>query len=234
MHQQTVMLNLWKATEMLNIFLKSLKDILSPAVMAFIIKIGLGSMALMALILWIFWNNFSSFIASLVTHIPFIGGLAIVQSSGSFLGALIVGYGLIIALISILTSIYSPKLLIKLAKKSYPQIVASDNSKISKSIIYNLKALIIFIILLILCLPLIFIPFIGQIVMLLLWAYLLKEPTFYDVSTLFIKNEKEYKGYKSIWIVAIVASLFNFIPIVNIFAPIFAQIMFMHWLLRRL
>jgi len=70
--------------------------------------------------------------------------------------------------------------------------------------------------------------------MLLLWAYMLKEPTFYDVSTLFIKDEKEYKGYKSIWIVAIVASLFNFIPIINIFAPIFAQIMFMHWLLNRL
>lgn len=219
---------------MLNVFLKSLKDILSPSVLAFIIKIGLGSIFLMTIILWVFWDSFSSLVATLVTYIPFIGGFDIVQSSGSFLGALVVGYGLIIVLISILTSIYSPKLLIKLAKKSYPNIVANDYSKISKSIFYNIKATSIFILLLILLLPLMFIPIFGQIVMLILWAILLKEPTFYDVSTLFVKDEKEYKGYKSIWIVAIVASLFNFIPIVNIFAPIFAQIMFMNWLLPRI
>ena len=219
---------------MLNIFLKSIKDILSPSVISFIIKIGLGSIALMAIILWLFWGSFSSFVATLVTHIPFIGSYGFVQNSSSFLGALIVGYGLTIALISILTSLYSPKLLVKLANKSYPNIKANDYSKVSKSIYYNIKTTLIFVILLIICLPLIFIPIVGQIVMLLLWAYMLKEPTFYDVSTLFIKDEKEYKGYKSIWIVAIVASLFNFIPIINIFAPIFAQIMFMHWLLNRL
>ncbi len=219
---------------MLNIFLKSLKDILSPSVIAFIIKIGLGSMVLMALILWIFWGSFSSLVASLVSYIPFIGSYDIVQSSGSFLGALIVGYGLIIALISLLTSLYSPKLLVKLAKKSYPTIEANDYSKISKSVIYNLKATAIFLILIIFTLPLIFIPIVGQVVMLALWAILLKEPTFYDVSSLFVREEKEFLSQKSIWIVAIVASLFNFIPLLNIFAPIFAQIMFMHWLLNRL
>jgi len=219
---------------MLNIILKSLKDIFSPSVIGFILKIGLGSIALMALILWIFWDSFSSLVSSLVSMIPFIGHFEFVQSSGSFLGALIVGYGLTIALISILTSIYSPKLLIKLAKKSYPNIKPNDYSKISKSLFYNIKATAIFILLLILFLPLLFVPILGQIIMLLLWAILLKEPTFYDVSSLFIENEKSYIGYKSIWIVAIIASLFNFIPILNIFAPIFAQIMFMHWLLPRL
>ncbi len=219
---------------MLNLFLKSLKDILSPSVIAFIIKIGLGSMILMAIILWVFWDSFSSLVASLVSYIPFIGSYDIVQSSGSFLGALIVGYGLIIALISLLTSLYSPKLLVKLAKKSYPTIEANDYSKISKSVIYNLKATAIFLILIIFTLPLIFIPIVGQVVMLALWAILLKEPTFYDVSSLFVKEEKRFLSQKSIWIVAIAASLFNFIPLLNIFAPIFAQIMFMHWLLSRL
>jgi uncharacterized protein involved in cysteine biosynthesis len=219
---------------MISLFFKSLKDILSPSVIAFIVKIALSSMVLMALILWIFWDNFSQLVASLISLIPFIGSFEFMQNSGSFFGALIVGYGLIIALISILTSIYSPKLLVKLAKKSYPNIEANDYSKISKSIFYNIKATAIFIVGLILLLPVIFIPVLGQIVMLFLWSILLKEPTFYDVSSLFIENEKSYIKGKSIWIVAICASLFNFIPIVNIFAPIFAQIMFMHWLLPRL
>jgi len=220
--------------EMVNIFLKSLKDIFSPSVIGFIIKIGLSSVAIMVALLWIFWDSFSQLISKLVSMIPYIGEFEFVQSASSFLGALVVGYGLTIALISILTSLYSPKLLVKLAKKHYPYIKPNDYSKISKSLYYNIKSTLIFIVLLILFLPLIFVPIVGQIVMLILWAILIKDPTFYDVSSLFIKNENEYKDDKSIWIVAIVASLFNFIPILNLFAPIFAQIMFMHWLLPRL
>ena len=215
---------------MFQIILKSLKDILSPSVIGFILKITLSAFLLMGLFFWVFWDKFSNLVASLVAHIPLIGHFEFVQSSGSFLGALIVAYGLIIVAISILTSLYSPKLLLKLAKKSYG-IEGRDESKISKSLYYNIKSGIIFVVLLILFLPLLFVPILGQIIMLILWAYLLKDPTLYDVSSLFIKDEKEYIGYKSIWIIAIIASLFNYIPVLNLFAPIFAQIMFMHWLL---
>jgi len=218
---------------MLNIILKSLKDILSPSVLGFIVKISLVAFVVMALFFMLFWDQFSHLVASLVSAIPIIGHWGFVQSASSFLGALIVAYGLIMVVISILTSLYSPKLLLKLAKKEYG-IEGRDNSKIGKSLYYNIKSGIIFIILLILFLPLLFVPVLGQIIMLLLWAYLLKDPTFYDVSSLFIDDEKEYKGYKSIWIIAIIASLFNYIPILNIFAPVFAQIMFMHWLLPKI
>jgi len=217
---------------MLQIILKSFKDILSPSVLGFILKVSLGAFFVMAISFWIFWDSFSHLLASLVAHIPFIGSWGIVQSASSFLGALFVAYGLIIVVISILTSLYSPKLLLKLAKKEYG-IEGRDNSKVSKSLYYNIKASLIFLLLLILFLPLLFIPILGQIIMLILWAILLKEPTFYDVSSLFVENEKDYKEDKSIWIIAIIASLFNYIPILNIFAPIFAQIMFMHWLLTK-
>ena len=218
---------------MLNIILKSLKDILSPSVLGFILKISLVAFVVMALFFMLFWDQFSHLVASLVSAIPIIGHWGFVQSTSSFLGALIVAYGLIMVVICILTSLYSPKLLLKLAKKEYG-IEGRDNSKITKSLYYNIKAGIIFIILLILFLPLLFVPVLGQIIMLLLWAYLIKDPTFYDVSSLFIDDEKKYKGYKSIWIIAIIASLFNYIPLLNIFAPIFAQIMFMHWLLPKI
>ena len=218
---------------MINIILKSLKDILSPSVLGFILKISLSAFVVMVLFFSIFWSQFSHLLGSLVSAIPLIGHWSIVQSASSFLGALIVAYGLIMVIISILTSLYSPKLLLKLAKKEYG-IEGRDNSKVSKSIFYNIKSGLIFIILLLLFLPLLFVPILGQIIMLLLWAYLLKDPTFYDVSSLFINDEKKYKGYKSIWIIAIIASLFNYIPVLNIFAPVFAQIMFMHWLLPKI
>lgn len=216
-----------------SVFIKSLRDIVSPKVLLFILKIALGSFLLMVLFFWIFWDSFSHFVSSLVSAVPFIGSLGVVQGGGAFLASLIVAYGVIIVAISLLTSLYSPTLLLDLAKKEYG-IIGSDESKIGKSIYYNIKAGLIFLLLLILLLPLLFVPVLGQIVMLLLWALLIKEPTLYDVSSLFIEDEKEYKGQKSIWFVAIVASLFNYIPILNLFAPIFAQIMFMHWLLPKL
>ena len=218
---------------MLQIIIKSLKDILSPSVLGFIFKVSLGAFFIMVLFFWLFWDSFSHFVGSLVAAIPFVGSFGFVQSGGSFLAALIVAYGIIIATISLLTSLYSPKLLLRLAKKEYG-VEGMDRSKVTRSLYYNIKAGLIFLALLILALPLLFVPVLGQIVMLILWAILIKEPTFYDVSSLFIEDEKSYLGQKSIWIVAIIASLFNYIPILNLFAPIFAQIMFMHWLLPKI
>ena len=217
---------------MLQIFLKSIKDILSPSVFGFILKVSLGAFVLMAFLFWLFWGSFSRLVAAAVAHIPFVGSFSLFQNGSSFLAALLIAYGLISVVISLLTSLYSPKLLLKLAKKEYG-IIGKDNARVTKSIYYNLKSGVVFLILLVLLLPLVFVPIVGQIVMTALWALLLKNPTLYDVSSLFDKTKKGYFGDKSIWIIAVAASLFNYIPILNLFAPLFAQIMFMHWLLPR-
>jgi len=215
---------------MINIILKSLKDIFSPTVIGFILKITLSAFVLMVIIFWLIWDSFSALVASLVSYIPYIGSISAVQTGASVVVAPILAYGLIVAVISLLTSLYSPKLLIKLGRKNYG-IEGKDNSKISEVIKVNLKAFLIFFILLILTLPLQFIPVVGQIVMLFLWAVLLKEPTLYDVKSIF-NIEKEGTS-KSIWIIALIAATFNYIPFINLFAPIFAQIMFMHYLLQK-
>ena len=73
----------------------------------------------------------------------------------------------------------------------------------------------------------------GQIAMLYLWSVLIKEPTVYDVGSLFIKDRRIHKEKsKKARTIALIASLFNYIPIVNIFAPIFAQILFLHHVLK--
>jgi hypothetical protein len=217
---------------MLNIFFKSLKDILSPTVLGFVLKIGLGSIFGWIILLYISWDSFSAFVASIVSHIPYIGSFEFVKSGSSYLLALATGYILVIVTISILTSLYAPKVIIKLAKKEYPGVVVRDQSKMVKSIAITIKSSIIFLLLFIILSPIIiFVPIVGQILMLWLWALLLKEPTFYDVSSLF-QEKKEIKSQKTLWIIAVVASLFNYIPFLNIFATLFAYIMFMHWYLN--
>jgi len=206
---------------------KSLRDIFSLDVIKFIVKVAFSSFVIMIVIFWIFWQQYSSFIASLASYAPLLGHYGWFTEGVAVVAAPFIAYGIILALISLLTSIFSPKLLIKLAKKHYG-IEGSDNSKISEVIKVNLKATLKFFGLTILLLPALFVPILGQIVMLLLWAVLLKEPTEYDIKSLF-----NIDNAKSSQIASIIAALFNYIPILNVFSALFAQILFLHFILSK-
>ncbi len=204
---------------------KSLKDILSKDVIAFVIKIALGSMILSTIIIYLLWGSLTSFISSYLSWIPWEW----LQNTGAGIIKILFVYNLFINILSLLTSLVSEKLLIKIAHKHYPntQVVGSPN--ITTSIILTIKASALFLVLFIIAIPFLFIPILGQIVMLYLWSILIKKPTIYDVSSLFMFDKKHYKKKsKKATTIAMIASLFNYIPILNIFAPIYAQILFLH------
>ena len=209
--------------------LKSLKDILSLKVLMFILKIGISSIAIWVAILIYFWESFEGFITSFLSWIPWEWA----QDSIAYLAAPLFAYTLIILTISLLTSLFSDKLMISLAKKHYPNQKIVDDVSITGSIVVTIKSIIIFSILFIILFPLIFIPIFGQVVLLYLWSILLKEPTIHDIGGLFISDPKILKEKrKKSTIIAMLASLFNYIPFLNIFAPIFAQIVFLHHILK--
>ncbi len=215
---------------MISTIKKSLQDIFSPMVLKFILKIGLGSIALWVTVLWYFWDSFSNFITSYLTWIPFEW----LQSSIAYIAAPLVGYTLIIITIAILTSLFSEKILIELAKKHYPKIEAIASPSMMGSISSTLSSTLLFAIFYLILFPTFFIPIIGQGIMLYVWSILLKAPTVHDVGGLFIQDKKELKAYrKKSNLIAMIASLFNYIPLLNIFAPLFAQIVFLHHILGK-
>ncbi len=217
-----------------SIIIKSFKDILSKDVISFVLKVGFGSILLWIILLWASWDLYAGLIATYIQKIPFVGSWEWFQSSGAFLTALIVGYMLIIITITIFTSLYSEPLLIKLAKKHYPNVSVVGSPNITTSVILSIKAGLIFLILFLFTFPLIFIPILGQVWMLWLWSILIKEPTAYDVAPLFIADKKKVKEKtKKSGIIAMIASLFNYVPVLNIFAPVFAQILFLHHILGK-
>lgn len=210
---------------MKTVITKSLKDMLSKDVILFVIKIGMASFVLSLVFVWYFWGGLSSFIASYLSWIPWEW----LQTSGAKIITFALGYMIFIIVVSLLTSLYSEKLLIKLAKKHYPNVPVVGSVDITTSILSTLKASAIFLILFLIAIPLIFIPVLGQVVMLYLWSVLIKEPTSYDVGSLFISDKKSIKlKAQKTRILAMIASLFNYIPVLNIFAPVFAQILFLH------
>lgn len=203
---------------------------LSKDVILFVIKIGFISLALTLLFVWNVWGLLTNIIASYLSWIPWEW----VQTSGAFVATLSLTYMLFIIMVSLLTSLQSEKLLLALSKKRYPDIPVSGSANMTTSILLTLKASIIFLLLFILTLPLLFIPILGQVWVLYLWSILLKEPTLYDVGALFINDTKILKEKKKkTRVLAMIAALFNYIPLVNIFAPVFAQILFLHHILGK-
>lgn len=203
---------------------------LSKDVILFVIKIGFISLALTLLFVWNMWGVLTNIIASYLSWIPWEW----VQTSGASVATLLLTYMLFIMMVSLLTSLYSEKLLLSLAKKRYPDVPVIGSADITTSILLTLKASIVFLVLFIITLPLLFIPVFGQVLVLYLWSILLKEPTIYDVGSLFINDKKILKEKKKkTSILAMIAALFNYIPLVNIFAPVFAQILFLHHILKK-
>jgi len=210
------------------IILKSLHDILSPSVITFVLKIALLSLVSSLLLSWLLWDVLFGIINAYLTWIPWEWLNATITTFAS----VIVAYTLFIIMVSLFTALMSEKLLVKLAKKHYPTIPVVGSADIMTSLIVTLKASGIFLGLFILLLPLLFVPVLGQVVMLYLWSILLNAPTVHDVGSLFISDKALLKEQsKRSTFIAMTGSLFNYIPILNIFAPVFAQILFLHHIL---
>ena len=204
---------------------KSLKDILSKDVMLFVIKIALGSIVLSGAIMYMLWTPLTGLISSYLSWIPWEW----VQNTGAGIVNILLIYIMFTIIVSLLSSLFSEKLLIKIAKKHYPNSSIVGSPNIATSTILTLKATALFLVLFIVAIPFLFIPILGQIVMLYLWSILIKKPTIYDVSSLFIFDKQHYKKKsKKATSIAMIASLFNYVPLLNIFAPVYAQILFLH------
>jgi uncharacterized protein involved in cysteine biosynthesis len=207
---------------MKQIISKSLKDMLSKEVILFVLKIGFISFAITLFLTWNLWGTMTALITTYLSWIPWEW----LQTSGASVATLSVAYMLFIIIVALLTSLFSEHLLIALAKKQYPDVPVVGSADITKSILLTLKASVVFLLLFILTLPLLFIPILGQVVILYLWSVLLKEPTIYDVGALFIDDKVVLKTKrKKTRVLAMIAALFNF-------APIYAQILFLHHILK--
>ncbi|KIM13384.1 MAG: hypothetical protein KU38_01665 [Sulfurovum sp. FS08-3] len=205
-----------------------LKDILSLEVMSFVLKVGLGSIALWIGVFYLYWHEIVAIIASYLGFLPWEW----LKTTGSVMATVIVAYVLIITTISVLTSLYSEDLLKKLALKHYG-VEATGNPSIVDSIWINVRVNAIFLALFLLFFWLIFVPIVGQIFMLYLWSIQIKEPTIHDVGGLFIHDKEVLKQKaKKARVLAIVPSAFNYIPLLNIFAPLYLQILFLHHILH--
>jgi len=209
---------------------KSFKDIFSSTVLLFVLKVTFISLAITVALLWGVKDSLNAFIVSYLSWIPWEW----LQTTGASVASIALSYMVFIVMISIVTSFMVEPLLIELAKKHYPEVKVVGTPNINTSILLNLKAAMIFFIIFMFTFPVMFIPLVGAVYMLWLWSILLKVPTMYDVSSLFIADKKEMKEKtKKTTMLSMIAAGFNYIPVLNIFAAVFAQILFLHHILGK-
>lgn len=209
---------------------KSFKDIFSSTVLLFVLKVTLISLAITVALLWGVKDSLNAFIVSYLSWIPWEW----LQTTGASVASIALSYMVFIVMISIVTSFTVEPLLIELAKKHYPEVKVVGTPNINTSILLNFKAAMIFFIIFMFTFPVMFIPLVGAVYMLWLWSILLKVPTMYDVSSLFIADKKEMKEKtKKTTMLSMIAAGFNYIPVLNIFAAVFAQILFLHHILGK-
>jgi len=213
---------------MTHILGKSFKDILSSTVLLFVLKVTLIAAAITYSIIWFMGGGINSFLASYLSWIPWEW----LQTTGVTIASMAVSYMIFIIMISIVTSFMIEPLLIVLAKKHYPKTNVIGTPNISTSIFLSLKSAMSMFVIFLFTFPIMFIPLVGAVYLLWLWSILLKKPTIYDVSSLFIEDKKELKARtKKSTMLAMIAAGFNYIPVLNIFAAVFAQILFLHKIL---
>ena len=206
--------------------IKSFKDILSPTVLGFILKVGVISALITAGLIWFFGGLIKGFIASYLSWIPWEWA----QTTGASVAVIAAGYMLFVLTLSVVTSMMIEPLLIGLAKKHYPNHPVVGSPALSASVLINLRSGLIFLVAFLLTFPLMFVPLVGAIWILWLWSIPLKSPSIYDVKSLFVAKEEKVKVPKAT-LLAMIAAAFNYIPILNVFAPVFAEIIFMHTIL---
>ncbi len=205
------------------IIIKSLKDIFSSTVLLFILKVGAISAMITWGLIWLLGGMFKGFIASYLSWIPWEWA----QTTGASVAVVTVGYMLFILTLSVVTSLMIEPLLIKLAQKHYPQQKVVGSPSVATSALLSIRSGLLFLLLFLIFLPLMFVPLLGAVWMLWLWSIPLKAPSIYDVRALFVPKEQKVK-VKNATILAMIAAAFNYIPLLNVFAPAFAEIIFLH------
>ena len=183
--------------------------------------IGLGSAFFWAVV-WFFKGDviYAEFL-KLFTWLPF----ETVETSIAYLISFYVLYtGIIVSLIFVASAL-SLNFLQELKEKHFAYDKMYEEHEY-KNMRQTLKDTGIFLLVSILSFPLLFIPVLNFVILVGLWVWLTKDTLAYDVSA-FVFGEidreklKEYK--RGLWVITVFGSLFNFVPILNAFAPYFTQ-----------
>ncbi len=177
------------------------------------------------------WHTLKSAIADkLLVWLPF---QTVAEGSAALLNFYIL-YSFYILSLYLVLSFYRKDFLETVREIEYPDAqINATRLKTAHSYI-ALRDAGMFLILTVLFFPLLLLPIVNVLIQLFLWAWLYRDANFRGTCALYC-DESTYNRLKhhsfTIWSIAFFASMLNFVPIINIFTPFFAQLIAFHWIM---
>jgi hypothetical protein len=197
----------------------------------FYVVASIGFFAVLYAVLFINnWDFINTELQKLLTLLPF----DTVSKAVGAIVAVYIFYNLFILTLFMVIFIFAKPFLEAIRELEYGEININIEDKFTlKRVI--LKDVLMFLVLFVVLFPLFFIPVINIGVQLFLWTKLYHDSFLYFICNEYCSNAefemlKQHK-IKTI-IIAVLAASFNFLPIVNFFAPFFAVIMFFHCVMQ--
>ncbi len=163
-------------------------------------------------------------LTKLLTWLPF----ETVKESIAYIFGVYLLYSLFIVSILLFVAIFSDNIL----NTAFGYSIAKKyDLNITK---YTLKDGAIFLLLSLLFFPLLFIPIVNFFIQIGIWMWLGKDSFTYDMGSIFYNQDELRETIKehkiAIWFITFMASLFNLIPVLNIFGPYFGEFAMYYYL----
>ena len=163
----------------------------------------------------------------LLTWLPF----ETIEKGIAFLIGFYLIYNAIVVTMVFVASLFSEPIIASIEKRHFQEDdVVRDN--VFSSIRYTIKDSLIYLLVSILCFPLLFIPVVNIFTQIALWTWLIKDTVSYDALSLVstkVEKEKLKEHRVSVWFISFITILLNFIPILNLFGPFFGEITMFHY-----
>ncbi len=193
------------------------------------------SVIFMSAAIWgVVWFEKDDFIhaqlSKLFTWLPF----ETVEKTLAYLLGFYLIYTMVIVTTTLTASLLSKKYLFKVKEEEFPYDLVYDENK--KVFLHTFRDMGLYIVGSLLLFPLLFIPGVNIFSQIILWVWFAKDTLMFDSATILYAEatKDDLKKYNfSFWGIGMVGSLFNFIPVMNIFGPFFSEIAMFYYLKQK-
>ena len=170
-------------------------------------------------------DSFLLYISHFIKILPFQS----LQELIAIFLAILFYYMLFSVSVSLTFTFIGANILKNLSFEEYPDISVTKIKK-SEILYYSLRDLSIFIIISLICYPLLLVPWINIITMLFLWTYVIKDSYYHTVKNLFNLDDLSKKEK---YLLSFFSAILNFIPLINIYSPAFGLLVFYHYMIEK-
>lgn len=224
---------------------RALRSLLSPGVLWHLCWPAVLSFLAWGCALYYGWTPAADGLRSWMEALPWVGAWIGNGWVGTALGSalklflLLLSIPLVFLLTVLLVALFAvPLILDRVARLEYADLEMRGGGTLLGSAFNVLKALVLFALAALICMPLLFVPVVGFMTLLLLSAWFNVRCFRYDALMNHADSaemrELPAKHRWALFGVGIVGSLCGFVPILNLLAPIISGLAFIHFLLAAL